>query len=186
MALEISSDGISGYKIATIYCEGLNVTVEKPGWVTTAKTTAASTSSITISVVENEDTFERSGRVLVKYNGCQKGFRIIQAGSTKHTMYLKIKNNSTYITDFSNIVITVGSNPVLETINVLGNISALPGYGTESDSISYKQSTEGNTIYCKARVTNNLHPNGEDKELACSQSYCDPGAGDEVTFEYNE
>ena len=186
MALKISSNGISDYKIATIYCEGLNVTVEKPWWVTTAKTTAASTSAITISVVENEDTFERSGNVLVKYGGCQKGFRITQAGSTKYTMYLKIKNRSTYITDFSNIVITVGSNTVVETINVSGNISGLPGYGTESDSMAYKQSYEGYTIRCKARVANSLHPNGEDKELTCGQSYCEPGAGDEVTFEYNE
>ena len=184
MALEISSNGISDYKIATIYCEGLNVTVEKPEWVTTGMTSSPAYSSITISVGENEDSTSKVGIVKVKYGGCQKGFHITQASPTKYTMYLKIKNNSSHTTDFSNIVITVGSNPVVETINVLGNISGLVSGGI-SNEISYKQRYEGYTIYCKARVRNELHPNGEDKELACSQGDCDPGAGDDVTFEYN-
>jgi hypothetical protein len=190
MALEISDNGINDFIIGTIYYPDLNLSVTAPDWVTTGMTSSPAYSSITISVGENENDNGRSGTTKINFNGCgcesEKEFEIHQIGTTKHTMGLKIKNNSIYTTDFSNIVITVGSNPVMETINVLGNISGLPGYGTVSDSMPYKQSTEGNTIHCKARVTNNLHPDGEDKELVCSQGYCDPGAGDEVTFEYNE
>ncbi len=183
-ALEISDNGVSDFIIGTIYYPGLDLSVTAPNWVETGMTPSPAYSSITISVGENENNDYRSGTTRINFNGCEKGFNIRQAGTKKNIMFLKIKNSSTYTTDFSNIVITVGKNPV-ETINVLGNISGLSGYGTVSGPILYKQRYVGNTIYCKALVRNEFHPQGKVMELTCVQN-CDPDVGEEVIFEYNE
>jgi hypothetical protein len=118
-------------------------------------------------------------------NYCGHTLHLYQDGTTpsEYHMTLYIKNDSDYITDFTDITLTLKSNPV-ETITILNDLSGVPAH-TTSQGIPYTAHTGGNRVQCVALVSNTKYSQ-EIKTLPCVDgSFCDPDDGDSATFKYD-
>jgi hypothetical protein len=117
-------------------------------------------------------------------NYCRHTLHLCQDGTTpsEYHFTLYINNDSDYITDFTDITLTVNSSPV-EMISILNDLSGVPAH-TMSQGIPYTAHTAGNSVQCVAQVTNDKY-SYEIKTLPCNFSVCNPGEDDPVTFKYD-
>lgn len=189
MALVIPKKGVNKMKVATIGCTGMTITTSAPSWATVE--TEPSTNPNTVYVTVGSNTGDvRTGTTTINYTGngassCSQSFVLRQEGSPTPSEYhftLYINNDSDYITDFTDITLTVNSSPV-EMITILNDLSGVPAH-TISQGIPYTAHTVGNSVQCVAQVTNNKY-SYEIKTLPCSVGYCDPGEDETATFKYD-
>lgn len=190
MALVIPKKGVTKMKVATIGCTGMTITTSAPSWATVV--TEPSTNPTTVYVTVGSNTGDvRTGTTTINYTGngassCSQSFVLRQEGTATPTGYnftLKIRNDSSYITDFTDITLTVYS-PTPETITILNDFSGVPT-GTTTQGIPYTASTEGNTVACVCVVTNNKYPGGEIRTIPC-YGFCDVAGDETVTFRYDD
>lgn len=189
MALVIPKKGVNKMKIATIGCTGMTITTSAPSWATVV--TEPSTNPNTVYVTVGNNTGDvRTGTTTINYTGngassCSQSFVLRQEGTATPTVFnftLKIRNDSSYITDFTDITLTIPSVP--ETITILNDFSGVPT-GTTTQGIPFTASTDGNTVVCVCVVRNTKYPGGEILTIPC-YGFCDPGDGDTVTFRYDD
>ena len=129
---------------------------------------------------------EGYGEIMYNIDGteCSNIIHLVQEGTTpsEYHFTLYINNDSDYITDFTDITLTVNSSPV-EMITILNDLSGVPAH-TVSQGIPYTAHTVGNSVQCVAQVTNNKY-SYEIKTLPCNFRVCDPGEDESVTFKYD-
>ena len=173
--------------VATFLCS-TNISVTKSSGQDIVSSTGATGGKVTIDCNSNSSSSIKEAEYTLSYKAgstdCSHTLHLVQAGGTPsvYNFKLAIKNDSSYITDFTDITLTVYS-PTPETITVLNDLSGVPA-GTTSQEISYTASTEGNTVVCVCVVKNTKYPGGEIKTIPC-YGFCDVGGGNTVTFRYD-